>query len=298
MNISTISYWFFEAFESMRKNMKNVLISVSSMIATMIIVAAGYLILINANYIIEQKKEDSSKMMAFLDINVSEENVKNINTRLLGLDGVTKVEYFSQDDAIRKAGAIDSMLIEGYTIEELRTIYQPYFKITFDTIEAQDELINTLKSLDGVGKGKEDIKVSESAEESIRMAKSAQVIAITAMILIIELSIFLIINTTKLMLYARRKEISIMKYVGAMDKFVKMPFAIEGIIMSLVAVFVVIILVTSCYEPIIGMIGKRANYKYLSLNEALPNLRLMLIAIGCFIGIFGSTRSMNKYLDV
>lgn len=298
MNIGTISYWFFEAFESMKKNMKNVLISISTMFATMLIVACGYMVLVNANSIIEQKQEASSKIMAYLDIDVTEDEVNTINTRLLGMQGVKKVEYVSQDEAIKKAGEIKSILVSGYTEEQLKEIYQPYFKVTFETLEAQDEIISMLRNSDGVGKNENDVVVSESAEKAIKEAQSTKIIAITAMILIIELSVFLMVNTMKLMLYARRKEISIMKYVGAKDTFVKMPFAIEGVIMSLVAVLIVILLVRICYNPIIGMIGRRASYKYMTLENILPNLRLMLVIIGTGIGIFGSTMSMNKYLDV
>lgn len=298
MNIGTISYWFFEAFESMKKNMKNVLISISTMFATMLIVACGYMVLVNANSIIEQKQEASSKIMAYLDIDVTEDEVNTIKTRLMGMQGVKKVEYISQDEAIKKAGEIKSILVSGYTEEQLKEIYQPYFKVTFETLEAQDEIISMLKDADGVGKNANDVVVSESAEKAIKEAQSTKIIAITAMILIIELSVFLMVNTMKLMLYARRKEISIMKYVGAKDTFVKMPFAIEGVIMSLVAVLMVILLVRICYSPIIEMIGRRASYKYMPLEDILPNLRLMLVVIGTGIGIFGSTMSMNKYLDV
>lgn len=298
MNIGTISYWFFEAFESMKKNMKNVLISISTMFATMLIVACGYMVLVNANSIIEQKQEASSKIMAYLDIDVTEDEVNNIKTRLMGMQGVKKVEYISQDEAIKKAGEIKSILVSGYTEEQLKEIYQPYFKVTFETLEAQDEIISMLRNSDGVGKNENDVVVSESAEKAIKEAQSTKIIAITAMILIIELSVFLMVNTMKLMLYARRKEISIMKYVGAKDTFVKMPFAIEGVIMSLVAVLMVILLVRICYNPIIEMIGRRASYKYMTLEDILPNLRLMLVVIGTGIGIFGSTMSMNKYLDV
>lgn len=298
MNIGTISYWFFEAFESMKKNMKNVLISISTMFATMLIVACGYMVLVNANSIIEQKQEASSKIMAYLDIDVTEDEVNTIKTRLMGMQGVKKVEYISQDEAIKKAGEIKSILVSGYTEEQLKEIYQPYFKVTFETLEAQDEIISMLRNSDGVGKNENDVVVSESAEKAIKEAKSTKIIAITAMILIIELSVFLMVNTMKLMLYARRKEISIMKYVGAKDTFVKMPFAIEGVIMSLVAVLMVILLVRICYNPIIEMIGRRASYKYMTLEDILPNLRLMLVVIGTGIGIFGSTMSMNKYLDV
>lgn len=298
MNIGTISYWFFEAFESMKKNMKNVLISISTMFATMLIVACGYMVLVNANSIIEQKQEASSKIMAYLDIDVTEDEVNTIKTRLMGMQGVKKVEYISQDEAIKKAGEIKNILVSGYTEEQLKEIYQPYFKVTFETLEAQDEIISMLRNSDGVGKNENDVVVSESAEKAIKEAQSTKIIAITAMILIIELSVFLMVNTMKLMLYARRKEISIMKYVGAKDTFVKMPFAIEGVIMSLVAVLMVILLVRICYNPIIEMIGRRASYKYITLEDILPNLRLMLVVIGTGIGIFGSTMSMNKYLDV
>ena len=216
----------------------------------------------------------------------------------MGMQGVKKVEYISQDEAIKKAGEIKNILVSGYTEEQLKEIYQPYFKVTFETLEAQDEIISMLRNSDGVGKNENDVVVSESAEKAIKEAQSTKIIAITAMILIIELSVFLMVNTMKLMLYARRKEISIMKYVGAKDTFVKMPFAIEGVIMSLVAVLMVILLVRICYNPIIEMIGRRASYKYMTLEDILPNLRLMLVVIGTGIGIFGSTMSMNKYLDV
>ena len=115
MNIGTISYWFFEAFESMKKNMKNVLISISTMFATMLIVACGYMVLVNANSIIEQKQEASSKIMAYLDIDVTEDEVNTIKTRLMGMQGVKKVEYISQDEAIKKAGEIKNILVSGYT---------------------------------------------------------------------------------------------------------------------------------------------------------------------------------------
>ena len=78
MNISTISYWFYEAFESMKKNKKNVIISFTTMIATMIIIAIGYTVLMNASFIIEQKQEVNSKVMAFLEIDVTDDEKNNI----------------------------------------------------------------------------------------------------------------------------------------------------------------------------------------------------------------------------
>ena len=298
MNISTISYWFAEALASMKKNMKNVLISVSTMIATMLIIAVGYIIFINAENIIEQKQDATSKISAYLDIDVTDDEVTLIRTKLMGIDGVKSAEYVSQDEAIKSAAEFDEMLVLGYAEEELKQMYQPYYRITFNTVDAQDKIIETLKNSEGVGKKSDDIQVPESAKKSILFAKSIKIIAQLAMILIVELSVFLMMNSTKLMLYARRKEISIMKYVGAKDSFVKIPFAIEGVIISLIAVVVVFMVISLCYEPIIGTLGAKASYKYLTLSEVMANLQGMLLLIGIGIGVFGSTISMNKYLDV
>ena len=252
----------------------------------------------NANHVITQMQEINSKVMAFLELDVTEKEVEDIKTMLNGIDGVSNVEYFTQEESTQKALEMGDVYTYGIEEEDLNTMFPPFFKITFETVDAEREVVNTLESTPGVGKGESDISVTESAEESIKMAESVEIIAVLAMILIIELSVFLMINTTKLMLYARRKEISIMKYVGAKDAFVKMPFAIEGVITALIAVLVVIIIVTLVYSPVVETISQKSRYTFLNIKEVMPNLRLILVIIGILIGAFGSTLSMNKYLDV
>lgn len=303
MNIGTISYWFFEAFESMKKNMKNVLISISTMFATMLIVACGYMVLVNANSIIEQKQEASSKIMAYLDIDVTEDEVDTIKTRLMGMQGVKKVEYVSQDEAIKKAGEIKSILVSGYSEEQLKEIYQPYFKVTFETLEAQDEIISMLRNSNGVGKNENDVVVSESAEKAIKEAQSTKIIAITAMILIIELSVFLMVNTMKLMLYARRKEISIMKYVGATNGFIRWPFMVEGMLIGLISVLISLLILAFSYNAVItqieqSLINNRLNIPLLTFPELFQTLLIVYLVLGIGIGALGSAISMKKYLEV
>ena len=89
-----------------------------------------------------------------------------------------------------------------------------------------------------------------------------------------------------------------MKYVGAKDGFIKMPFAIEGIITSLIAVIIVLVLFHFSYDSVIEMIGTKASFKYMELPELMPNLTLMLVVISFLIGTIGSTVSMKKYLEV
>ena len=119
------------------------------------------------------------------------------------------------------------------------------------------------------------------------------------MILIVEFSVFLMMNTTKLMMYAKRREISIMKYVGARDNFIKAPFAIQGVITALISVLITMLLVSILYPIIVASIDKLGSgYSYLEYESVSQELLIILVSIGCLIGIGGSTASMNKYLDV
>ena len=98
------------------------------------------------------------------------------------------------------------------------------------------------------------------------------------------------------MLYAKRKEISIMKYVGATDGFIKVPFIIESVIISIIAVIITLILFSAVYTPIIETI--KTDMSFLDCDGILGSLTMMLLAIGIGVGVVGSSVSMNKYLDV
>ncbi len=298
MTIGTISYWFYDAITSMKKNKKNIFISIGTMIATMIIIAATFAIMQNANYIIQQQKDANSKILAYLEIGVSDDKVEDIRSELSAMEGITEFTYASKEEAIERAREISPILVDGYTEEELEILYQPYFSITFEDMEAEKEIVAKLRTLDGVGKNEDDVIVSESARDAIKKAKTAQIISATLLILIVELSILLIMNSTKLMLYAKRKEISIMKYVGATDGFIKVPFIIEGVIVAFIAVLVTMLLVSFVYNPVSSMIAKTTTYRLLSSGEILGTLTFILLAVGAGIGIIGSSSAMNKYLDV
>lgn len=106
-------------------------------------------------------------------------------------------------------------------------------------------------------------------------------------------------NSIKLALYARRKEISIMKYVGATDTFTRAPFIIEGLIIALIAALITLIITNFTYEGIIHMTGNIQLFSFMvSKSDVLSSLTVLLIAVSVGIGTIGSAMSINKYLDV
>ena len=302
MNINTISYLVADAFHTMKKDFKNELISLGTMLATMVLIATAYIVYANANVIINDTKEESAKIIAYLEIGLSDSQMQEIGFEIESIPGVSKdkdgVLFSYVEESIESMEQKSKALLAGLTDEQKREIIHPYYIVKFDDVEAVPGIINNIRKLDGVAQEEDDVLLDPYALEAQRDAKIYQTLAITAMILIVEFSIFLMMNTTKLMMYAKRREISIMKYVGAKDNFIKAPFAIQGVITALIAVAVTMVLISIIYPAIVASMDEFSGNSYLEFEAVSKDLIWLLLIIGCIIGIGGSTASMNKYLDV
>ena len=122
-------------------------------------------------------------------------------------------------------------------------------------------------------------------------------------IALIAVSIFIISNTIKLTVYARRKEISIMKYVGATNSFIRWPFIVEGIILGLSSGIISLIIVSGLYMFVsrnVTLVNFLANLRLrlLEFNEMFNFIVIVYLVLGMGIGVLGSTKSMKKYLKV
>lgn len=299
MNINTISYLVADAFHTMRKDIKNELISLGTMLATMVLIAVAYIVYMNANIIIENNRAESANILAFLEIGLSDEEMQKVGFEIEKIAGVTntgsqKVEFHSVEDSIKRAETMSKAILAGYTEEEKKQFIPAYYVVPFDNVEAVPGIMYNIRQIKGVGQAEDDVIIDDNAAAAEKEAKKAQIISVTAMIYILEFSIFLMVNTTKLMVYAKRREISIMKYVGARDNFIKAPFAIQGVMTALVAVIITVFLASVVYPVVIASMDKG----YLEFASMSFELTLLLMVVGAIIGIVGSTVSMNKYLDV
>ena len=122
-------------------------------------------------------------------------------------------------------------------------------------------------------------------------------------IALIAVSIFIISNTIKLTVYARRKEISIMKYVGATNSFIRWPFIVEGIIIGLLSGVISLVIISVLYMVVsrnVTFVNFLANLglKLLEFNEMFNFILIVYLVLGMGIGIIGSSLSMRKYLKV
>jgi len=284
----------------MKKDIKNELICLGTMLATMILLSCAYMFYMNETKLINDTQDKNFNIVAYLNIGLSEEKAKLIGLDLQKITGVKDIQYRSKEEAIERARSISPILVEGYTMEELTDIYQPYYVITFDDMRAINIITGALKKLDGIGTTEDDIEINAAAQSVAIKAERYRLFAIVIMIYIIEFSIFLMMNTTKLMVFSKRKEISIMKYVGAKDDFIKAPFAFQGIVTAMIAVGITIVAVSIVYPLVIKALGGNTlgGFTYIEFESVYKELLMILAMIGFLIGFVGSTVSMNKYLDV
>ena len=121
--------------------------------------------------------------------------------------------------------------------------------------------------------------------------------------LLIAISTFIISNTIKLTVHARRKEISIMKYVGATNSFIRWPFIVEGILIGIISGLLTLLLMAGIYQLIIPgintMLGSvTSGLSLLPFNSMITMIFIVYMILGVGIGVIGSAISMRKYLEV
>lgn len=295
MSLNTVGYLIKDSFNGMRKDLKNSLISLGTMLVTMILISVSYLVYMNENKLIDDTKDRSSNIVAYVNVSYTDDEATQLGYEIKNTPGVTSVTYRNKDYAINLARSMNPIMVEGFTDDILRTIYPAYFVVTFDDINIVTGIKYKLEHLEGI----EDVSVNQYAQAKARDAEVYKAVAIVAVIYIIEFAIFLMMNTTKLMMYSKRREISIMKYVGAKNNFIRAPFAIQGVVIAMFSVLITMIIINIAYPAFIqSMTTLESGFSFISFEALAKNLIIILISIGVFIGIVGSTVSMKKYLDV
>ena len=137
----------------------------------------------------------------------------------------------------------------------------------------------------------------------VKLVRGARIAIGIIFIILLIFSVTIISNTIKLSLHARRKEMSIMKYVGATNSFVRGPYVIEGMVLGIISSVISLLLIGSIYGVIIKQIEasnvlKQIGINLLTFSDIATELIIVYLFLGIGIGIIGSAVSMKKYLEV
>ena len=299
MGYNVISYLVKEGVKSTFKQKKMTSASIIIMCATMFIFGLFFAIGENVNSIIKQIESQQGIQIYILET-ATEEQIETLGNEIRKIDGVNKVAFVSKEDALNTVKSwfdTDQDLLTGY--DEENPFPASYF-VTLTDLGLNEQVQEQIYKLENV----DDIQSENNTINKLRdLANGIQIMTIIILTLLIVISIFIISYTIKLTVHARRKEISIMKYVGATNSFIRGPFIVEGIIIGIISAIITLVILGLSYNAIINKMGTSAilqtvSIGLLSFADMFYLILTVYLILGIGIGILGSSISMRKYLEV
>ncbi|MFW2488069.1 permease-like cell division protein FtsX [Clostridium chromiireducens] len=297
MNINTFKYYIIDALKSLKRNRTISLASVITVTATLFIMGVSILLMQNINIGISNV-ESQVQIQVFLNDNITNKDQENLEQKLSNISGIKSVKFEDKSEALEKfnkqVSDDNSSLLNNY--DSSNNPLPNSFIIALESPEISQQVISSIENMSGIESIGND---QEFTNKIISISKNVKWIGITLFILMVSVSIFLISNTIKLTIYSRRREIGIMKFVGATDWFIRWPLIIEGAIIGLFGAVCSNILVYYLYKLVFIKINEN-----LLLTNLLPpsyiiqTLQWPFILVGILIGSVGSSWSLIKFLKV
>lgn len=303
MKFNGIGYVISEGIKSVFKQKKMTGASIIIMCATMFMFGIFFLIGENINFAMEQLESQQGIRVMIKDEVISDGKEETLKAKINQIPGVNKVEFISKEDAL---STVRTWIAGNKNSEEILSGYDednPFpasFFVTLTDLTKNDEVQKQILKLDGVD---EISSNNDLLSKLASIAKSVQMITLGLLAILVLISIFIISYTIKLTVYARRKEISIMKYVGATNSFIRGPFIVEGIIIGIISAIITIGIIGVAYTSVLNKMLASSVMQSLTIslytfNQLFVRILIVYLILGIGIGILGSVISMRKYLKV
>ena len=299
MKFRSIKYFFSEAFSGVIRNRLMSVASIGTVAACIFMIIISYCALTNVNYMLTQI-EESIGISIFLEDDADADTVLALNDQLVTMEYVDSVRYISSEEALdeMKQSWDAEDILSGF--DETNNPLTGSFEVNLTDISHQSEVVEKIEQLDGVR------KIRSSETETEFLVKLSHFLRIFGGVLILALaaiSVVIITNTIKLSVFTRRTEISIMKYVGATDWFIRWPFIIEGIIIGIVGASIPIIIAWPLYNKLISIIYEQIPmiHSIVSFRFGIDIFSILLPVALIFVsllGVLGSNISLRKHLNV
>lgn len=299
MRYNVLTYLIGEGLSNIFKNKKQAATSFGTMCVIMIFFGICFMLVGNFNNFIKQV-ESVQGIQVYITKGATDDDVKTLGEQIKALNGVNTVEFVSKEEGLQhmkdKFGE-KSYLLDIY--DESNVIPDSYV-VTLTDLSLSSTVQTEINELQNV---KKITSSDETAETLVRIAKGVKIGSYIIIIALVCVSVFIISNTIKLTVYARRKEISIMKYVGATNSFIRWPFIVEGIIIGLISGAISLAIIAGLYIAISQNVGfvsflSKIGLSLLDFSDMFNLIFIVYLGLGVGIGILGSSLSMRKYLKV
>lgn len=301
MKASSATYLVGQGLKSIWRNRMMSFASFCIILVSLLMVGMSVLTTINLNRIIDGIEEQSEAAVTIKD-DITEEQRTELENKIKGLPNVATVTFYSKDDAwqsMKEDMSDEQQDLFRYADENP---LPDTFRVTVKDIRIMADTsiqIGTFDNVDSVKSPTQFADVLVSIKNILSIIMTAVIAALIVVCLII------ISNTTRASVFARRKEINIMKYVGATNTFIRIPFFIEGMVVGVFAAGAALLLTKFAYEGVYSIFKNDMSlWSILGVDNLYPFSKMAMrvtvayLVSGAFIGAIGTSISASKHLKV
>lgn len=298
MKIKSLGYSTKEAFKNLWRNQMMSVASITSVGATLLILGIIYILIINVNNMAESVKVQFDTVLVYLSEDMTPDLIEAAGKELLIYPGIKDVKFVSKNQALEDLKS--SWEENAYLLEGLESNPLPNsFVITLSSLDMSRSVVEKAKATEGVT----DVKYYQDVIDKIlSVTQYIRWIGLVLIAVLIGISTFIIGNTIKLAVTARRKEINIMKYVGATNWFIRWPFLLEGTLLGIIGAGLAGGIIYMAYSYTYNLFTTQFYHliaaHIVSVQAIMGDLLVLFVVLGAGIGALGSINAMRKHLNV
>jgi cell division transport system permease protein len=297
MKFRTIGRHIRESFKSIWRNGWMTFASVGAVTVTLLLVGVFYVILMNLNEVANSIEEDVT-IKVLIDTTATPEQQQALEKELKSMPEIKSVVFSSKDNELNQL--VDSFGQQGEILKlyEQENPLNDAFLVKAaepETTKQVAKKIEKLESVHLVNYGQNDV---DKLFKIISISRNVGLVIIIGLLLT---AVFLISNTIKITIVARRREIEIMRLVGATNGFIRWPFFLEGLWLGILGSIIPITIIAILYKNVYGYLEPKLKGNFIQILDFTPfvyQVSLLLLLMGCIIGVWGSLMSVRKFLKV
>ncbi|MDY3051754.1 MAG: permease-like cell division protein FtsX [Ndongobacter sp.] len=276
------------------------LASIISIVAMLVVVGIILIASLTANNLAKDFEKKVDEVEVFLSTTITDKERRELEELIRSDANVRSVEFRSSAQAMemmKESWGKDAYILEG--IDKEGPVLEPSFVVKVNEIAKAQEFVNRIKAEKGV----QDVTYYQDLIDQVsRISRYIRLIGAIMVAGLVLVSLFIILNTVKLTVASRAREISVMKYVGATNHMIRGPFIIEGAIFGLIGSMIAFLLVYYGYQFVYVRFGQRI-FELLSAYLLKPeligrDLMIIFLSIGTGIGLIGSTLTVSRFVKV
>lgn len=299
MRFKTFQNMIKQGFQGMWRNRSMGVASITSIAAVLVILGLVLILILSINNAVMETRTKFDEIQVFLEDELEDEELDNIEEEIARQEGVLSVIFHSRErglEIMKEEWGEDSSLLDG--LEEDNPLQDAYI-IQLKDIEYADEVVKNINPIEGV----ESIKYYKDVIDKMMLFSNyIQIGGIAVVGILVLVSIFIIANTIKITVSSRKREINIMKYVGATNGYIRGPFIIEGILFGLVGAIIAMLIINFGYEYFFESVNDKFYVLFtvylVPPASLLKDIAIIFTSIGVGIGGLGSIISLKRFLNV